>query len=93
MLGLRSVFELTFFKDVLADTEADKFAILDVLRSLWIDSSPLAVIISVLKSLKAKRKINTMHNPIYSIETLPKSEFAEAFSKTLGSKILPALLG
>ena len=73
MLGLRSVFELTFFKDVLADTEADKFAILDVLRSLWIDSSPLAVIISVLKSSKVKRKINTMHNPICSIEMLPKS--------------------
>lgn len=50
VLSLRSQFELTLFKDVLADTEADKFAILDVFRGLWIDTSPLAVIISVLIS-------------------------------------------
>lgn len=50
VLSLRSQFELTLFKDVLADTETDKFAILDVFRGLWIDSSPLAVIVSVLKS-------------------------------------------
>lgn len=50
VLGLRSQFELTLFKDVLADTEADKFAILDVIGGLGIDTSPLAVIVSVLKS-------------------------------------------
>ena len=50
VLGLGSQFELTLFKDVLADTEADKFAILDVIGGLGIDTSPLAVIVSVLKS-------------------------------------------
>ena len=50
VLSLWSQFELTLFQDVLTNTEADKFTILNVFRSLGVDSSPLAIIIGVLKS-------------------------------------------
>ena len=50
VLSLCSQLKLTLFQDVLTNTEADKFTILNVFRSLGVDSSPLAIIIGVLKS-------------------------------------------
>jgi hypothetical protein len=48
VLGLGSELKLTLLKDVLADTEANKVAILDVLRNLGIDCSSHAIIKGVL---------------------------------------------
>ena len=48
VLGLRCPFELSFFKAVLRDTEADQLAILDVIRNLCIHTSSKTIIVCVL---------------------------------------------
>lgn len=50
MLGLRSEFKLTLIKDVLADTEANKVAILDVIANLGVHCSSHAIIKGILEN-------------------------------------------
>jgi len=48
MSGLGGPLELALFKDVLRDTESDKFTILDVVGGLGIDTSSHSVIVGIL---------------------------------------------